>query len=163
MNGIEGRFLNELPRGADPAAQADGRSSASTADDEESTSTAWSSSLVRRRRRGLRLRPRATREMEREREGEGEREEDLEPPPMDCITKVVEDEHDEQGRPRVKIIYMDPLDWSTRADSLISRHQSMIEDAEIEKAEELNEGAKPGEVFKPARLIFVLQAQEYWP
>ncbi|KAK9286408.1 hypothetical protein L1049_014804 [Liquidambar formosana] len=39
----------------------------------------------------------------------------------------------------------------------------MIEDAEIEKAEELNEGAKPGEVFKPPRLIFVLQAQEYWP
>ncbi|KAK9274951.1 hypothetical protein L1049_022208 [Liquidambar formosana] len=39
----------------------------------------------------------------------------------------------------------------------------MIQEAELEKAEELNEQAKPGEDFEPPRLIFVLQAQEYWP
>lgn len=39
----------------------------------------------------------------------------------------------------------------------------MIREAELEKAKETNEQAKPGEVFKLPRFIFVLQAQEYWP
>ncbi|KAK9275799.1 hypothetical protein L1049_023069 [Liquidambar formosana] len=88
--------------------------------------------------------------------------EDLKPP-MECITKVVEDEQNEQGRPRVKIVYIDPLDWSYRAEKMIFEHRTMIQEVELEKAEELNEQAKPGEDFEPPRLIFVMQAQEYWP